>query len=273
MRYRFVLVWFFFGFLMGGCDSCGDSNRSARADRPSRDVAREEPVRVRFGVVEGFVRLAEGATLPSSPPAPGTQLALPAGCPPVGERDRQPVQLGEGRGLEGVLVAASAFDVTVPHETKTLRIVIRDCRLSPPFLAATRGDRIELTNDSSQPFLARVGGLGMFESILRGQAPRVLELERGGVQEISCGVSASCGRTEIITLHHPVHTLSGAGGRFRLDNVPLDDDLEIHAWHPLFREDRATVTVERGSVKHMVLTLTPAPPSRSTRAHVAPRSQ
>jgi hypothetical protein len=66
---------------------------------------------------------------------------------------------------------------------------------------------------------------------------------------------------EVVTLYHPVFTVSDAEGRFRMTNVPADQDVRITAWHPLFQEIGGTARVSVGGTTTLELVITPnAPP-------------
>jgi hypothetical protein len=206
------------------------------------------------------VRLAEGAELPTFPPVERqpTQPAPPEQCAPPREADRQPVALGRGRTLARVLVAAAEFDTAPPHVPATHRIRIQDCRLTPMFVAATRGDTLELVNETDYPFMPVAGGAGVAQALMNGET-RSIPLDQGGVKNLGCTFAAPCGRADVVTLYHPLHTLSDAAGRFRLE-VPAGEELEIHAWHPLFEEASEAVTVPAGETRRVDLVLRPATP-------------
>lgn len=236
-----------------GCGRCGGERAPETPDQP------EQPADV--AVVEGVVRLAEGAELPAYPPVERSpaQPAQPETCPPPREADRQPVTMGEARGLANVLVAAAEFDTAPPHAPVTHELFIRDCQLTPMFVAATRGDTLEITNETDYPFMPVSAGAGMAQALMRGES-RTIPLDQGGVKGFGCTFTAACGRTEVVVLYHPLHTLTAEAGRFRLE-VPAGEEIEIHAWHPLFEEAKETVTVPAGETRRLELTLSPSAPA------------
>jgi hypothetical protein len=215
-----------------------------------------------MGWVEGVVRLADGAALPGYPQnpvqVPGRD-AIPPECTPPRESDRTPVtQAAEGGGLVGLSIVASGEDDTRwPRATEPAlhELTIRDCRLTPSLLVTTRGDRVRMSNETDYPFFPELGE-GMLQALLRPE-PREVRVERGGVRTVQCGFAAPCGRTEVITLYHPVHTVTAESGRFRLE-VPAEQDVRITAWHPLFLETGANVRVGRGETRTLELTIAPA---------------
>ncbi len=210
-------------------------------------------------VAEGVVRLAEGATLPRYPDVRSElQPEIPESCTPASEADRTPVRVGEGRGLEGVLVQASEFGVEIPHEPTEHEVVIEDCRLTPRLLPAVRGDTLVVRNDTDYPFLPTFGRSPMMQAILPHET-RSFPLQEGGVHTLQCAFAAPCGRTDVIVVYHPLHTVTDENGHFRLKGLPRDRSMEIHAWHPLFEDAMVRVTTN-GAMSPVELTLVPLTP-------------
>ncbi len=255
--------------LLWGCGSCRGERPGSQTPESTAEANASEgpegpaPLR-RVGVVRGRVRLAEGAELPMYPPEAlaggGPMAELPAECAGVDpEAGRRPVTLEEG-GLENVMVTATGdqerfFAALGTWEPQEREVRIRACRLQPPLVTATRGDTLVLSNESDYPFMIAVGRTSFMEGLLKG-TPRRIALDRGGVQAIRCGFAAPCGRTDVVVVYHPVHTVTEAGGRFELE-VPADQEVELHAWHPLFRDASVTVSVPRGERREVELVLTP----------------
>lgn len=214
------------------------------------------------GIIEGVVRLAPDTTLPRYPESP-TQVegrpALPSSCSPPREIDRTPVTLAEANGaLVGLPIVATGRDeARWPRATepRVHEVTITDCRLNPVTIVATRGDLLRLSNRSEYPFFPDLGD-GMLQYRTED---REITLDRGGARTIQCGWAAPCGRLELITLYHPMHTVTGAEGTFRLEGVPADQEVRLTAWHPLFEEAATTVTVGAGETARVELTIRPAP--------------
>lgn len=242
--------------LLPGCDGCGSAQEPLTGEVPSSDDEGAGGV----AVIEGVVRLAAGAELPSYPenpmvPPPG-RPEPPDECTPAQERDRQPVQQSRDGGLSGLLVALHDFATIPESEPVTHEMTITDCRLSPRLVVATRDDRLRITNETDYPFLPNFGG-GMLQAVLH-QRSRELELGQGGVRTLECGFAAPCGRAEIVTLYHPLHTISDETGHFRITDVPAGEELRVSAWHPLFEEASETLTLRSGQTTTVELVLTPA---------------
>lgn len=239
--------------------ACGDD----AANDESAPAASADGAATRVGVIVGVVRIAEGAELPGydvhpmvpTPPRP----PMPDDCSAASEADRRPVTMDAQRGLEGVLVALSDFGETPAHAPVTHELRIRDCRLTPRLVVATRGDGLRIHNESDYPFLPDFG-TGMMQAILRGDS-REVELGMGGVRTLTCGWGALCGRAEIVTLYHPLHDITAAHGRFRIEGVPPGDAIRVSAWHPLFQEAAEVVDVTVGATREVELVLRPSAPA------------
>lgn len=241
-------------FTATGCDCAG-------AAEPTVGSA-PAPEQRDTGFVEGVVRLAAGTEIPhyaQNPLQVEGRNPIPDECTPPREADRTPVTVAdETGGLIGLSIVGTGneegnwprAEEPVVHE-----VVIRDCRITPSILVATRGDRVRLSNETAYPFFPEIGE-GILQALLRGE-PREVPLERGGVRTIQCGFAAPCGRMELITLYHPVHTVTGPEGRFRLE-VPAEQDVRITAWHPLFEEASTSARVAPGETREVELTIRPA---------------
>lgn len=228
-------------------------------------VAPVEPPSAPSGTVIGIVRLAQGAVLPSwpaqaMPRPPGTQVPRPEVCGPPKLTDTQSARLDAAtRALEGILVAPSDFDHAPPAGPVTHQLTIRECRLEPAFLVATVGDRVRLANATDYPFLPTAGaGSGITQALLSGQT-RDLTLGHAGPRMVGCSaLGVACGRSDIMVMAHPLHAVTSADGRFRIERVPANQDLHLHAWNPLFQESVVPLRLSPGETKTVEFALTPA---------------
>lgn len=248
---------------LAGCQCGGERERAPSSEGSSGEtlgsqIAAAGPT----GFVEGVVRLAEGAEVPSYPQNPLVvegRNPIPDECTPPREADRTPVVVAdETGGLVNLSIVATGQDESRwprAHEPVTHEVTIRDCRITPPLLVTTRGDRVRLSNQTDYPFFPELGE-GVLQALLR-QEPREITLDQGGVRTIQCGFAAPCGRMELVTLYHPVHTVTPESGRFRLE-VPANEEVRITAWHPLFEETSTTTEVEPGQTREVELTIRPA---------------
>jgi hypothetical protein len=264
-------------FLLVACDGCGSepANPPSEAETASSGSSESRPV----GTVEGVVRFAEGAELPAYPPmALARSSERPDLCPPQRPDHDRPVRMGGGRGLEGVLVAAHGFveeDVAAP-EPQVRDIAIRGCQLTPALVVGVRGDTLRITNEDDHPFLPTMPGTNQFRALMEGQT-RDIPLDEGNVFPIECTFAAPCGRTDVIVSYHPVYAVTGEGGRYRIENVPADADLSIHAFHPLFSEATVEVRVGAGETVQRDLVIgtatLPTPPAEGAEDDDGPEAE
>jgi len=208
-----------------------------------------------MGTIQGVIRLSEDSELPrylSNPmEATSTGTAIPDDCSPAGERDAAPLLLSEDRGLSFVPVMGLGDSAHWPERTgaRSIDVHIRDCRLDPPVITATAGDVLRVHNDLMYPFFPSLGAGGFFQAVLPGEA-REFELDLPRPVTLGCSVTSPCGRTEVLVLGSPVHTVSTQGGHFTLE-VPADQDIELVAWHPLIAEAAIHTTVGAGETVHV----------------------
>ncbi|HEX7477824.1 MAG TPA: hypothetical protein VF331_08455 [Polyangiales bacterium] len=215
-------------------------------------------------VLTGFVRLADGATLPSYPAEAmervvtthGDPVTFPPICTPPKKTDRMPVRLTPDGKLIGVMIAASEFKRSPERAAKTYDVVIKDCRLTPSLVVAMKGDSLSIKNQVNFPLMPELGAVTLSKTLMPGQDKEV-KLSEAGVKPVLCGFIAPCGRTDVVVLNHPVYAVTGEDGSFRIDDFPADENVKIDAWHPLFNSQELSLRVERGQTKSVELTIAP----------------
>jgi hypothetical protein len=219
-----------------------------------------------FGVIEGTVRLAEATELPDIPPRmmyiqvlqQTDPLPMPAACTPAKQGDRQPVKLGPGNVLSSIFVAATDFKTSVTRAPRVHELTIRDCRLTPMVIGAMRGDTLHIKNETDYPFMPQLGLVSFFQTMTKEQ-DRSHTLEALGPQSVMCGFTALCGRSDIITVAHPLYAVTDQVGHFRIEGVPANETLNINAWHPLFKATTHSTTVRAGETTRVDFVLMPEP--------------
>jgi hypothetical protein len=242
-----------------GCDACrGKQQTPAGSAKP----APKGPVPK--AVVEGVVRLADGVELPSYAPEQMTKKllkqlppeALPAMCTPPKTTDRQPVALTPDGLLAGVMLAASNFSHQPNRPPLVHEVTIEDCRLKPQLVVAMKGDSLRVQSTVNYPFMPSYNEGSSVRSLIPGQTYDVV-LDKPGVAPLFCGFTASCGRTDVIVMLHPIFAVTDASGKFRFDDFPVGENVTLSAWHPLFDEAKVEVHVEPGEHKTVELVLRP----------------
>jgi hypothetical protein len=242
---------------------------SAREDEQAQPEPEPAAPRGETGTVVGVVRLAEGATLPRARlGASGSATTPPPGCPAITERDHTPVFEVDGK-LVNVLVSATGdratfFPALPEREPAEVELIIgEDCRLAPRLLAAVEGDTLVLKNRAPMAMLPFVGEQDFLESLSSAESRRV-KLEKRGVRRVACGLSGYCGGADLVVVPHPVFGVTGVTGELVIDEVPADQDVTLHAWHPLFKETSKTVRVGKGERVEVELVIEPATPRGAT---------
>ncbi len=257
-------VWMVVLVALGACGA--DKAKSPPAVEPAKPVAvpaakLAKPV-LPTGTIEGSVLLLQGAELPSiGDPKKSSELALtdPAKpCTPIDAEDALPVKRdGETGGLASIHVAITGMKDIAAAAPVTHELRLVNCRLDRALLAARVGDSVRITNASGMPLLPSMAGDAFMEAIL-ANGSRTVELKRQGADRLSCKFGAFCGRTEVLVTGHSLFAVTDRTGHFRIDGVPLDQEVTVHAWHPLFDESHEALTLKEPTRSAKVtLTLKP----------------
>jgi hypothetical protein len=259
-----VLLWLTVAVtVVSGCDSCRPQRQAEQAPIPA---AKPNPA-----VVTGSIRLAPGHELPKYRPEDMERRVLahiqggtfPDVCSPPKLNDRTPVRQSPDGKLIGVMVAASEFSKSTPRDPIVHEVVIKDCRLTPSLVVAQVNDTLRMSNEVNYPLLPTYGANAYNETLVPGQT-KSHRLDKPGVDNVLCGFTAPCGRTDVVTIHHPVYAISDATGTFRIESFPTDETVKLSAWHPLFSEASVSIKVASGETKTVELVLTPLPPQPET---------
>lgn len=243
-----------------GCESCR-AKPKFDSPGPSKATAAPEPA-----TLTGSVKLAPGFELPAYSAEDMERKVLlhvqggtfPETCTPPKLSDRTPVVQGPDGKLIGVMVAASQFSESTPRGPKVFDVVIKDCRLTPRLVVGQLGDLINLKNEVQFPFMPTYGANAYNETMTPGQS-KAMRLDKAGVDNVMCGFTAPCGRTDVVVLRHPVSSVTDATGVFKIEDFPADETVQVNAWHPLFQDATISVKVGKGETKSVEFVLTPLP--------------
>jgi hypothetical protein len=214
------------------------------------------------GVVRGVVKLAKGAKLPLAPVplSHGVKPPSVAPCPPVDLADQRTMTLAKQTGgLSPVHTAITGMSAAPAREPVVQELFIDACRLRPTLLGAMRGDTLRITNRSESAMIPSLPGDKFMQGMLRGESR---EATLGGTQtKISCAFGSYCGESLVVATSHPLFAVTSSEGFFTIEKVPLDQDLTIHAWAPLFDVASQTFRLSEDKREVMIeLSLTPLPP-------------
>ena len=232
------------------------------AEQKAAATAPAKPSADFSGVVRGIVKLAPDATLPMVPaPAKAPANAAPP-CRPYGEDDRRIVSKFEGTGgLTPIHLAVTQMKAVPEHKPQTHDVFIRNCRLTPALVGAMLGDELRITNESDQPFMPVFPGDPFMRGLMKGES-RTIKLERIGPARVACGFAGYCGETTILTVAHPLFTVTNERGEFEIRGIPLDQDIAVHAGHMLFEVSTLKTRLTKAEPEKVLeFVLTPATPS------------
>lgn len=239
-------------------DGGADAAASARADRDAGPPAQF------LGTVRGIVKLAKGVQLPMAGPVLNHGVVPPSTppCPPVDNTDRRIVARSKQTGgLSPVHVALTGMKAVPTVQPATHEIFIDACRLRPALVGAQRGDTLRVTNRSETPMVPQLPGQSFMRGMLRGESAE-MPLKSTQVR-IHCPFGSYCGETLVISTTHPLYAVTTTEGFFTIEQVPLDQDLRVHAWHPLFDITSTGFRLTDSAREAMVeLTLTPRKPPK-----------
>jgi hypothetical protein len=253
------------GMLTVGCGPKSESTESKAKSASLGDAGTSTTpaAKVEFtGSLRGIVKLATGALLPlATTPTPGkTDTVIAPGCPEIGEADRKPVSESAATGgLFPLHVAITEMTASPQRAPVTHELEIRDCRLWPGMIAAMTGDKLRLTNKSKAPFLPVLPRESFMQAVLP-DAHRETTISGIGPMVIRCGFASYCGESVLVSTAHSLYAVTDAEGRFTISGVPLDQELKVHAWHPLFKPATVTIKLSRAErSKDVELAIEPLP--------------
>jgi hypothetical protein len=242
--------------VVGGCEGkgCGALDEAKKRSAP-------------VGTVIGYVRLEQGAALPSYPEPllsheplkpRARPEALPEECARAAFESRMPVLMASNRGLSGIVITASDFRREREHEPASHRVRIERCALRPQTIAMAADDHLLLENLDAFPFAPLYGPAFAATPLPQGQRLFIPTFP-GTIEPLSCSSDAPCGRTDVFVLRHHVHAVSDDLGAFRIGNFPAGEQVRLTAVHPLFEEAETSVWVEPGQQLRVELRVRPKP--------------
>lgn len=207
------------------------------------------------GSVEGVVYVD------GEPPARRTGLdfrTCPAGERTHGATYRETTLDGGRRVLADAVVALTGYKGFVPESREAVRLVARDCAYEQRTVTLTFGQRLEVVNALEKGLLTPTldrGPRGAVLGALPGGDPVKIYPNAPGRYLLSDFTSFPFLTADVFVVLQPLHAVTDATGRFRIDGAPVGK-LEVHAMHPELGGDvKVEVTVEADRVVHAELTV------------------
>ncbi|MEW6270735.1 MAG: carboxypeptidase regulatory-like domain-containing protein [Thermodesulfobacteriota bacterium] len=209
------------------------------------------------GAIEGRVRLA--GTIPELPEQPVYTHAETCGKTVADER----LVAAEDGALANAVVYLRGIETgkAIPGEPVTIDNV--RCRFVPHVSAATVGQTLAIHN--SDPFLhdahAWLGAKSLFNrALVKGATVREV-LAEPGLVHINCNVRHTWMQAYVFVADDPYHAVTGADGRFRIEDVP-PGTYTVTMWHELVgsKDYRVSVTGGETTTVDGELAITAPPP-------------
>lgn len=219
--------------------------RGAAAGAPSQQPATADPVReeaarqareaversvnpkklpVYAGPV-GSIRGTVKVTGDPPPLVPEMIEKLPAeGCARAHDLQRRVYRQGADRTLGDVLVTVTEYQGFVPAKADSVRVEIKDCAFDARLIAFTFGQRLEIFNLDSQPYMPRLVGTPTFA--LRVAMPRggpvPIVAPRPGLYVLS-DQTREYVRANVYVLNYPTFDVTGLDGEFEIRGIPVGE--------------------------------------------------
>jgi plastocyanin len=200
---------------------------------------REVPV-TNGGTVSGVV-LAAG-DVPILPPQPVFKQLDVCGDTVPDER----LVVGPGGALANAVVAL--IDVPagkpVPRDGSVV-LDNRKCAFVPHVISATVGQTLEIRNSDSTLHDAHawLGTRSLFNVGILPERTRRQPLTDTGLVQINCNIRHTWMHAYLFVAPDPYHAVTGANGRFTIDQVP-PGTYTLRVWHELLGSIERPVTVE-----------------------------
>jgi Carboxypeptidase regulatory-like domain len=214
------------------------------------------------GTISGTVLVA--GDVPILPPQPVYKQHEVCGATVADQR----LVVGPGGVLANAVL--DLVNVTAGKPVPRDRPIVLDnitCRFVPHVRSATVGQTLEIHN--SDPFLhdahAWLGTRSLFNvGILPGHTSRQ-PLADAGLIHINCNVRHTWMHAYVFVAEDPYHAVTGADGRFVIDEVP-PGTYTLRVWHELLGSVDRPVTVEGGKTATVDVALpmvAPVPPAKA----------
>jgi hypothetical protein len=190
---------------------------------PPEKVAKEvnpngaEPYSGPTGTIKGVVRI-------KGDPPPATDFSFPAGCGEAASTYGKWFRVGQDGTVADVLVAATGYDAYVPPREEAVKVTMRGCALSTRTVAATFGQRIEVSNlDKLESYMPYLDG-AKFRAVLvaiPGGDPVKLYAQEPGHYMIRDQLPKPFMTADVYVVKFATHAVTGLDGMFEIKGVPV----------------------------------------------------
>lgn len=193
------------------------------------------------GTLKGTIRM-EGDEAPTV-----TGLKIPSKCGEASATYGKIFRVGLGKTLADALVAVTGFDGIVPADGEAMKITIHGCALARRTIAATYGQRIEISNlDPGQQYMPYLDGAPA-DAILVAVAdgsPVKLYPGQAGHYLVRDMLPNPFLTADVFVLAYATHDVTGLDGQYEIKNIPVGK-VKVNAFLPvLLRKAAEEKTIE-----------------------------
>jgi hypothetical protein len=174
-------------------------------------------------------------TITGDPPplVPEMVAKLPAeGCPRAQELHRKLYRQGAERTLADVLVTVTEYQGYVRPTSDAVRVEIKGCAFDARILAMTFGQRMDVFNLDSQPYMPRLVGTPSYalRVAMPGGRPVPIFAPQAG-QYMLIEQTRDYMRADVFVLNYPTFDVTGLDGQFEITGIPVGD-VKVTAYAP-----------------------------------------
>jgi hypothetical protein len=176
-----------------------------------------EPYNGPTGTIKGVVRI-------KGDPSPATEFSFPAGCAEAAATYGKWFRVGQDGTAADVLVAATGYEGYVPPREEAVKVTMRGCALSTRTVAATFGQRIEVSNldktESYMPYLDGAPFRAVLVAIPGGDSVKLYAQEPGHYL-IRDQLPKPFMSADVYVVKFATHDVTGLDGLYEITGVPV----------------------------------------------------
>jgi hypothetical protein len=201
-----------------------------------------------IGGVRGLV------TVSGDPPPLLQEIAakIPENCPRALELQRKLFRQGVSRSLADVLVTVTEYTGYVRPRSEAVRVEAKECAFDANVTAMVYGQRLEVFNRDSQPYMPRLIGVPSYalRVAMPGGGPVPIFPPNPG-RYLLVDETRDYMRSELYVLNYPTFAVTGLDGAFEISGVPAGD-AKVTAFSPaLGKVSEQRVKIQAGVIQDL----------------------
>jgi hypothetical protein len=239
-----------------------------------------EPYKGPTGTLKGTIHMT------GDPAPPITGLKIPSKCGEASATYTKLFRVGLDKTLADVLVAVTDYEGLVPAEGEAMKMTIHGCATAKRTIAATYGQRIEVSNldpgEQYMPYLAGAPTEAILVAVGNG-APVKLYPQQPGHYQVRDMLPNPFLTAEVFVLAYATHDVTGLDGQYEIKNIPVGK-VKVNAFLPVLLrkaaeeklveikpgENKLDFTIKFDAKKDLEGVSLTAPPPASTVAPTPP---